>query len=139
MLLTCGYVGLQALQEDNHMRPRSPLAWLLVDERLWQLEPTEGCTVAGFYSTVGDGAKLPGSAVTLHCARTRADTEAWARQWLAQRGFQATVKPSWWPPESEAPTSMETETTLADYELAERPDGRIALRIALKQHPNVRE
>jgi hypothetical protein len=134
-VLTCGYVGLQAVQEDNRMRPWSPLAWLLVDGRLWHLEPAEVCSVAGYYSTVGDGPKLPGSDVTLHCAMTRADIEAWARQWLTRHGFRAKAKPSWWPPESEAPTSMETDTALADYELAELPDGRVALRIAIRDLP----
>lgn len=137
VLMTCGYVGLQAVKEDNDMRPWSPIAWLLVDVRLWHMDPMEGCTVAGYYTTVGDGPKLPGSAVTLHCAMTRPDTEAWARQWLTQQGFQAQAKPSWWPPESKAPTSMETDTTLADYELFEWPDGRVGLRIALKKSPRV--
>ncbi len=70
------------------MAPHSPLAWLLVDRRLRRLEPPKGLELAGYYSTVGDGPKLPGSQVTFRGTLGPAEALTWARSKVQELGFR---------------------------------------------------
>jgi hypothetical protein len=143
---TCGYVGYHAVQEDTTMARGSPLAWILVDGRLWHLEAPPECVVVHYYATTGDGPKLPGSDVTLRCAMGRSEAEAWARGWLSEQGFREEDRPSIAssiPASSttNAPStanvtdaSMVTDTEVGKYWVAGL-DGDVSLRLALLHRP----
>ncbi|MBN2193606.1 MAG: hypothetical protein JW751_12385, partial [Polyangiaceae bacterium] len=86
---TGAYVAFWAVQEDNYMGPRLPLAWLLVDRRLRDLEPPPGLSVAGYYTTIGDEPKLPGCEVTFFGDLARDAAMQWSRSQLVALGFRA--------------------------------------------------
>jgi hypothetical protein len=120
------YVGWHAVQEDTHMRPGSPLAWLLVDADLWHLEPPPECVRVGYYTTSGDGPKLPGSDTTLECAFDRTAAERWARRWFTDRGFR---------PYLDVADMVEDGERLGSWEIAELDRGGVSLRINLDRAP----
>lgn len=118
----------------------SPLAWILVDGRLWHLEAPPECVVVHYYATTGDGPKLPGSDVTLRCAMGRTEAEAWARRWLIEQGFREEERPSIASsvraPSTTTTTneSMVTATEIGEYWIAGL-DGDVSLRLALLHRP----
>lgn len=132
---TCGYVGYHGLQEDTSMASWSPLAWILVDGRLWHLEPPPQCVVVGYYATTGDGPKLPGSDVTLRCAMDRGEAEAWARRWLREQGFREEVRPSTTSMVRAPSPTMVTASQIGEYWVGGGRDGDVTVRVALLQRP----
>jgi hypothetical protein len=115
---TC-YVAAQALKEDNTMRPGSLVARALVDTRLWDLEPPPGCTREAYYTTTGDGPKLPGSDTTLRCALDVGAARQWAHEWLLDAGFTVEVIPSSSPSGRPPRPRYVTDEHLASVEIVE--------------------
>lgn len=130
---TVGYVGVQAVQEDVHMRPGSPLAWLFVDESLWALDPPQGCERVGHFYTVGDGPKLPGSDTTLRCAMDPEVARRWASDHLLESGFVETAHETPWIPGAAPTLAYASGSRTASIELYEDAPGSILLRVSVRR------